>query len=279
MLVSFAELLEQAGRRRAAVAAFTAYNLEQGEAVLAAGAERGTGVMLLVSSQAFRSRLGPALVAGLRAMGERAETPCCLQLDHEPDLGRIEAALEAGVGAVMADGSKLPFDENVEFVRAAVELAERHGAGVESELGHIVGDEEMAVATGRGALTDPVEAEELADRTRAACLAVSIGNVHGRYRQPPALDWERLAAVRERVPVPLSLHGASGIPDADVRRAVAGGIAKVNVNTELRDRWFTLLAERAEALREGAQLLKLSEELTAAVQDVARAKIELFESG
>jgi tagatose 1,6-diphosphate aldolase GatY/KbaY len=183
------------------------------------------------------------------------------------------------MGAVMADGSKLPFGENVEFVAAAVRLARRHGAGVESELGRVAGDEEIAAAVARGALTDPEEAERFAERTGGACLAVSIGNVHGRYREPPALDWARLAAVRERVPAALSLHGASGIPDADVRRAVREGIAKVNVNTELRDRWFAVLEQRAAALADGAQLLRLSEELTAAVHDVVAAKIALFGAG
>ena len=279
MLVSFKELLEDARGRSAAVGAFTTYNLEQADAVLAAAAERGVGVMLLVSSQAFRSRLGVPLVAALRSVAERAETACCLQLDHETDLARIAAALEAGVGAVMADGSKLPFEENVAFVRAAVELAERHGAGVESELGHVSGDEEVAAAVARGALTDPEEAEQFVERTGAACVAVSIGNVHGRYQSPPVLDWERLAAVRERVPVELSLHGASGIPDDDVRRAVRDGIAKVNVNTELRDRWFEVLERRAAELGAGAQLLKLGEELTDAVQQVVASKIALFDGG
>lgn len=279
MLVSFGELLEDARRRRAAVGAFTAYNLEQAEAILAAGARAGAGVMLLVSSQALRSRLGPPLVAALRAVAERADAPCCLQLDHETDLGAIEAALDAGVGAVMADGSRLPFEQNVAFVRTAVDLARRHGAGVESELGHVAGDEEIAVAVARGALTDPDEAERFAARTGADCVAVSIGNVHGRYREPPALDWERLAAVRERVPAALSLHGASGIPDADVRRAVGAGIAKVNVNTELRDRWFEVLDRRAGELAAGAQLLRLGEELADAVQEVVAAKIALFEGG
>lgn len=277
MLASMSELVDAASQRGAAVGAFTVYNLETATAVLRAAETRGRGVILLVSSQAFASPLGPALVTAARALVERAEVPCCLQLDHESDLGRIEAALRAGCTGIMADGSRLPFEENVAFARAAVELAARHGATVETELGHVAGHEEVAAAAARGALTDPDEAADYVRRTSAACLAVSIGNIHGRYSGAPNLDWERLAAVREAVPVPLTLHGASGIPDADIRRAVRGGIAKINVNTELRDRLFDVLSERTAALREGAQLLALTEELTDALERVVASKLALFD--
>jgi len=277
VLVEFGSLLDEAGERDAAVGAFTVYNLEQAEAVLAAGAEAEVGVMLLISSQAFRSRLGPPLVAALRALGERASTPCCLQLDHETSLVQIDAALEAGVGAVMADGSRLPLEQNIQFVRRAVALAARHGAGVESELGRVAGDEEIAAAAARGALTDAAQAREFVQETGADCLAVSIGNVHGIYRRPPALDWKRLEAIRAAVPTALSLHGASGIPDSDVRCAIVGGVAKVNVNTELRARWFEILADRGVELADGSRLLALEEELIAAVQAVVASKLAGFE--
>jgi ketose-bisphosphate aldolase len=276
VIVSFSELLAEADGRGAAVGAFTAYNLEGAVAVLRAAEERSDGVILLVSSQAFATGGGPALVAALRAAGERAPVPCCVQLDHAEDLKMMEAALESGAGALMADGSRLPLDANAELVAAAVSIAKRFGAGVEAELGHVAGDEELATAAARGALTDPAEAADFTERTGADCLAVSIGNVHGRYARPPELDWGRLADIRRMIAVPLSLHGASGLPDADLTRAVRAGIRKVNVNTELRERWFEVLAERTGALREGAQLLALNEELIAALAQVVLAKLELL---
>jgi ketose-bisphosphate aldolase len=278
MLVGLRELLEDASARHAAVGAFTAYNAETADAVLRAAERRGCGVMLLVSSQAFRSPIGATLVAALHGAAERTTVPCCLQLDHERDLAAIEAALERGFGAVMADGSQLPLDENAAFVRAAVELAEPHGASVEAELGRVAGDEEIAAAVARGALTDPAQAESYVRDTGAACLAVSIGNVHGRYRQPPSLDWERLDRIRAAVPVPLTLHGASGIPGNDIRQAVLAGIVKINVNTELRDRFFEVLLARSPALQEGAQLLRLTEELSEALAQVVEYKLRLFGS-
>lgn len=277
MLSPFRELLDEARDRGAAVGAFTVYNAEVADAVLRTARERDRGVLLLVSSQTLRSPIARTLVPAIVGAADRARARCCVQLDHETDLERIRAALDAGFGAVMADGSKLPLADNAAFVQAAAGLAAGHGAAVEAELGHISGDEEVAAAADRGALTDPDDARELIDATGAGCLAVSIGNVHGRYRRPPVLDWERLAAIREHVSAPLSLHGASGIGDADVRRAVAAGIAKVNVNTELRDRYFEVLADRAGELRRGARLLRLAEELSAAIAEVVAAKLELFD--
>lgn len=276
MLVPFADLLADANAHGAALGAFTAYNLEEAIGVLAATEARRQPTMLLVSRQSFASRGGPALMAALVAVAQRAPIPCCVQLDHVADLELMRAALEAGAGALMADGSTLTVAENVELVRTAARIARNHGAGIEAELGHVAGDEEIAAAVRRGALTDPDQAVRFVERTGATCLAVSIGNIHGRYSQPPQLDWARLEAIHEHVPIPLSLHGASGIPDADVRQTIQRGIRKVNVNTELRDRWFEVLAERTEELRAGARLLALNEALIDAVQDVVDRKLELF---
>ena len=134
----------------------------------------------------------------------------------------------------MADGSRLPIDENAAFVRRAVEIARRHGGEVEAELGHVAGDEDVAQLAAVGALTDPAEAAAFVERTGAACLAVSIGNVHGVYRRPPALDWARLEAIRERVGAarssPTEPPGFRGGPAARGRL----GIAKVNVDASSR---------------------------------------------
>ena len=259
MIVPLGELL--AGSRSAgrAVPAFTVYDLASAAAVVEAAEERAAGLVLLVSSQSFGERSGPALVAGLRALADAAAVPACVQLDHERDIDRIDAALEAGAGAVMADGSALRYEDNVAFVTAVRGRADGHGAQVEAELGRIEGDEEVALAVAAGALTDPGQAADFMARTGAHCLAVSIGNVHGAYHEPPALDWERLAAVRAAVDTPLSLHGASGLAAADLRAAVAGGIAKVNVNTELREAWFAAVLEHAPELASGARLLQLQQ--------------------
>lgn len=271
MLARFSELLAEARARRSAVGAFTAYNLEQALGVLEAAEGRDAGVVLLVSAQSFRARSGPALLAALVAVARESAAPACVQLDHVGDLDAIERAFALGAGAVLADGSRLPFEENVALVRSAAALGE-----VECELGAIAGDEDVAAAVAAGALTDPAEAALLVERTGAACLAVSIGNVHGAYREPPRLDWERLATIRDRVEVPLSLHGASGLPDADVRRAIALGVAKVNVNTELRERYLQATAKRLPALRRGARVLELNAGQVDAVAAAVAAKLDVY---
>ena len=152
----------------------------------------------------------------------------------------IEAAFEAGAGAALADGSALPFEQNVELVARAVELARGVGAAVEAELGGISGDEDVARGRGRRRADRPRRGRRSSwQRTGAACLAVSIGNVHGIYRDPPRLDWERLEAIRSAVAAPLSLHGASGIPDGRRPPRDRGAAwRKINVNTELREAYL-----------------------------------------
>jgi tagatose 1,6-diphosphate aldolase GatY/KbaY len=276
VIVPFRELLGECRSRGAAAGAFTCYNLETATGVVAAASARASGVVLLITEQSFRAQGGDLLLAALRAVAERSPVPACVQLDHVGDLELIEAAFELGAGAVMADGSRLPLEENVELVRRAVETGRRLGGQVEAELGHVSGDEDVAGTVEVGALTDPDEAAAFVERTGTACLAVSIGNVHGRYRMAPALDWERLEAIRGRgVSAPLSLHGASGLPQADLRRAVSLGIAKVNVNTALRERYLSALAEHLPSAREGARVLQLG---LAVADDLAATAGEMFDA-
>lgn len=277
MLAPFGALVAERGRRGAAAGAFTCYDLETARGVLRAAAAVGAPVILLVSPQSFRRPGGDALLAALRAAAELAPGPACVQLDHVDDLGLVERAFELGAGAVMADGSKLPLEDNVAFVRAAAERARAAGGEVEAELGRVEGDEDVAAAAEAGLLTDPAEARAFVEQTGAACLAVSIGNVHGAYARPPALDWPRLDALREQVEVPISLHGASGLPESDVQRAIRAGVAKINVNTELRGRYLAVTAERLESVRDGSRLLELHEAQADAVAGAATAMLHAYE--
>jgi tagatose 1,6-diphosphate aldolase GatY/KbaY len=276
MLASLPSLLGEGLIQRAAIGAFTSYDLETATAVLSAAEGARVPVILLVSRDAFAGPDGRHLLAALVGAAQAARVPCCVELDHVADLELMERALELGCGAVMADGSRLGFDDNRDLVRRAVELAGRYDAHVEAELGHVAGGEDVAGAAQVGKLTDPDEAARLASETDVSCLAVSIGNVHGAYAQPPRLDWTRLEAVRSRTCVPLSLHGASGIPEADVRRAISLGVAKVNVNTELREAYLAASERHLSAVREGARLLELHARQREAVEAVAAVKLASY---
>lgn len=274
MLTPFRELLEERRSAGAAIGAFTCYDVTTALGVVRAAEARNDPVILLVSEASIAGEEGRLLAPALVAVAREARVPTCVELDHTFDRELIAAALAAGIGAVMADGSKLPLDENTALVRSVRGVAV--DAGVEAELGHVEGGEDVAAAASAGALTDPEEALAFVDATGADCLAVSIGNVHGRYATTPALDWARLAEIQRRIDVPLSLHGASGLPDADVRRAIELGVAKVNVNTEIRGRYLDELGRRLPDVRDGLRLLELQRSIVTAVADVVSAKLDLL---
>jgi tagatose 1,6-diphosphate aldolase GatY/KbaY len=267
MIASFTEVLEAARRRRCAVPAFTCYDAETAAGVLRAAA--GRPLIVLVSANLVTAPAGSLLVAALHGMASRAPSPVCLQLDHAHDLDVVRIGCALGLGAVMADGSHLPYAENVAFVLAARVIAARHGVPVEAELGHIEGDEETARPADPGELTDPAQASAFARDTGADCLAVSVGNVHGTYRGAPRLDLPRLREIAARVDVPLVLHGGSGLPGAALRAAVAAGIAKCNLNTELREAYLATTAEQLPASLDGARLLALHQAQREAVEVAA----------
>jgi tagatose 1,6-diphosphate aldolase GatY/KbaY len=279
VLAPFRDVLEERRSTGAAVGAFTCYDVTTALAVVRAAEARGAPVILLVSESSFRGREGTLLVAALLAVAAEARVRACVQLDHATDPALVEAALAARVGAVLADGSRLGFSENLDLVRSVQARAAPLGIGVEAELGHVGGGEDVAAAAAAGALTDPDEAAELVTATNIDCLAVSIGNVHGEYASPPRLDWARLTRIRERVGgVPLSLHGASGLADKDVRKAISLGVSKVNVNTELRRRYFAELEAGLPDARRGLRLLDLERAVVSSVAAAVDSKLDLLEA-
>jgi ketose-bisphosphate aldolase len=147
----------------------------------------------------------------------------------------VRECLEAGFPSVMIDGSHLPFEQNVALTRRAVELARSYGAAVEGELGALGRTDGLLGEgnNGESSLTDPSEAREFTQRTGVDALAVSVGNAHGLYRSKPDLDFGRLQEILDTVDVPVVLHGGTGIPKDQFSRAIAMGMCKVNVATEL----------------------------------------------
>ena len=275
MLTSFARLLDGIGAE-SAVAAFTVYDLESTFGVLRAASAAEAGIIVLIGEQSFTAEDGRSMAAAIRAVLERTSVPACLELDHCHDLAVMRAALEDGFGAVMADGSGLGYEQNAALVREAVALARPYGAHVEAELGRVAGNEDVASPADPGTFTDAEEAAAFVGRTGADCLAVSIGNVHGTYRRPPALDWPRLELVRASVDVPLALHGASGLQRADLAHAIRMGIGKVNVNTELRQAYLAATRAHVDGVLDGARLAALHAEQTRSVQAGAAEILRTF---
>lgn len=260
--------------RTTPVWACTAYSADTATGVLAAAEEENRDVILLVSAKMFASSRGRSLVRCLRTLADDAHVTAHVQLDHVSNTDAVAAAFAAGAHAVMADGSRMSFEENIAFVRRAVATARTHSGWVEAELGALPGDEDIATNArpSPDSHTSPRLVAEFVERSGASCLAVAFGNLHGTYAEPPRLDWDLLTELVAASAVPLSLHGASGIPADDVRRAVRAGIRKINVNTELRERCIEDLAAGLGAARRGYDVMSLMRDMSAGAADVARSK-------
>jgi ketose-bisphosphate aldolase len=272
----FASVLGRAREMGRAVGAFTCYNFEELEGVVRVAEARRALVIVLVSPASFESAGGERLVRGFRAAFTHSLVDVLIQLDHLSDLRSIERAAGCGIDAVMADGSKLSLRDNLAFTSSVVNALRDQGIGVEAELGRVEGQEDRVGEALVGAMTDPSEAGEFAQKSNVDCLAVAVGNVHGHYAGTPSLDWQRLEDMRAIVPSPLSLHGASGLPDADLRRAISSGIAKTNVNTELRAAYFRCLEEEFGSVATALDLKRLGDRLTEAVAEVVEARLDAF---
>src|SRR5918997_3851848 len=228
----FGKVLGRAREAGRAVGAFTCYDLLGFEAVVRAAESRQAPVIILVSPTSFAAEGGERLVRAFGAAAAGSSVEVLVQLDHARDERLIERAADCGVDAVMADGSKLPFAENLAFTRAVASTLRRRGVGVEAELGRVEGHEDEAGETLSGARTDPGEAGEFVEESGVDCLAIAVGNVHGHYSGTPQLDWARLEEVRASSPVALSLHGASGLPEGDLRRGGSPGGAQFQLQTQ-----------------------------------------------
>ncbi|WPD18257.1 class II fructose-bisphosphate aldolase [Thermaerobacter composti] len=240
-LVTTTSLLAAACEGKYAVLGCNVYNLETIRAVIEAAEEANAPVILQTTPATVRIAGAEELAAVVRESATKSRVPVALHLDHGKDEATILQCLRAGYTSVMYDGSRLTFEENIARTRRIVELAHAVGVPVEGELGPIGGREEGGIDV-HPIYTDPDEAARFVKITGVDSLAVAIGTVHGLYQGEPHLDFDRLRRIYERVSVPLVLHGASGLSEALVRRAVANGIRKVNVGTEVKLR-------AAEAIR------------------------------
>lgn len=237
--------LEKAFRKGRATEAFLVYNLEGARAVCRAVESEDALVILQAGSSAFRyGGRHPLAALALEASDARVG----VHLDHSRDLAEIRECLEFGYTSVMVDGSDLLFGENVALTREAVREAHGAGAWIEAELGGLGGGEDRSGQAHAGEMTDPEFAARFVEETGVDALAVAIGNVHGFTPHEVRLDLERLAKIRELVAIPLVLHGASGLPEDQIEEAIALGVAKINVNAELRQAFIVGVKDSADRL-------------------------------
>lgn len=271
MLTPMNQMVAQAIAAGHAVPAFTCYDFTTALAVVAEAEAQDRAVILNVAPKAAGSTAGLRLISALRTLGEQANVPVAIQLDHASDAQLIARAVQAGATAVLADGSAGTLEENTAFVQQVRSLI---GPDVvlEAELGALPGNEDKAFEQSASQLTDPAQAARFVQDSGAQLLAVAIGNVHGRYKGEPKIHWDVLEAIHAESPVPLVLHGASGIAPADLSRSISFGVGKVNLNTELRTATLAALAGQLDARRaDGQNILGLLGDWERAVTEVASA--------
>ena len=230
MLVTLQEIIAMAEAGNYCIPAFNVYNVETVMGVVKAAEEAKAPVIIQIYPRLINEEVGYYLAPVVLAAAKKASVPVCFHLDHGPSEVEATRALRWGATGIMLDGSTHSFEKNVEMTRHIVEVCNAIGVGVEGEIGHIgsVNDDAM------DEFTSPEEAAAFVKATGVTCLAVLIGNAHGHYKKTPKLDIERVKAIREATGgIPLVLHGGSGIPDDQVKAAIAAGIRKMNIGTDV----------------------------------------------
>ncbi|MBV2352807.1 class II fructose-bisphosphate aldolase family protein [Streptomyces sp. J2-1] len=235
-LVPTGDLVGRAAAERGCVAAFNVITLEHAEGIVTGAEAAGRPVILQISENAVRyhgGRLAPLALAA-SSMAGSAAVEVALHLDHVTDTGLLHQAADAGFSSVMFDAGALSHADNLAATASAARWA--HGAGlwIEAELGYVGGKPDSpASAHADGVRTDPAEASAYVADTGVDALAVAVGSSHAMTERSASLDHALIARLREAVPVPLVLHGSSGVPDTDLRAAVLAGMAKINIGTAL----------------------------------------------
>ncbi len=252
MYTSMKDMLLHAHKNHYAVMAINVVDMEQVKACIEAAEEEHSAVILNISPRQMKAHAYPYIMAPMvQNLAERAEVPVALNIDHGVNMEDIVTAIHCGYSSVMVDASSYDFEENIRRVSAVVALAHAKGISVEAELGH-VGVAANADGQNADLYTNVDQAEEFVNRTQCDCLAVAIGTAHGSYPKNmiPKLDFERLTELKNRLNIPLVLHGGSGAGEENIRKAVACGINKINVCTDLmnhaKDSMIKVLQEQPD---------------------------------
>ncbi|EPY2281027.1 tagatose bisphosphate family class II aldolase [Clostridium sporogenes] len=235
-ILSTREMLKKAQAGAYAIPAFNIHNLETLQVVVETAAELKSPVIIAGTPSTISDYAGPDYIAAMAEVAaEKYDIPIAIHLDHFENVEEIKKDINIGFKSCMIDASKRPFEENIKTVKEVVEYAHKYDVTVEAELGKLGGKEDDLVVSEKDAMyTNPDDAVEFVNRTGVDSLAVAIGTAHGLYKGEAKLDFDRLKEIREKVSVPLVLHGASDVPDELVKKAISLGICKVNVATDLK---------------------------------------------
>jgi fructose-bisphosphate aldolase class II len=301
VLLTNRDLLVPARKKGYAVGAFNINNLEGLLAVTEAATEEESPSIIAVTPGAIKYCGLPYLSNMVKTAAEICPMPLSLHLDHGEEFETVSECIKAGFTSVMIDGSRLKFKENIALTKRVVDIAHPKGITVEAELGRLAGVEEKTVDEKEAVLTDPNSAKEFVDRTNVDALAVAVGTSHGAYKfkAEPRLDFERLRKISMKVDLPLVLHGASsvpswiiekaskygaelkgakGIPEQHIKKAISLGIAKINIDTDLRLAFTATIREVLANSPREYDPRKILGPAKDAMKEVVRSKMRLFGS-
>ncbi len=272
MLVNLNDVLRPAQQGHYAVGLFNTTDTDMLQAAIEAAEEMrapiiiGTAEVLLPYGEL--QLIAPSVIAAAK----RARVPVVVHYDHGLTFDRCMEALRLGFSSVMYDASAKPYAQNIQETREIVRIAHAFGATVEGEIGH-VGSADGSDPAGEDRYTTLQEATDYLRDTGVDALAIAIGTAHGAYKTAPKLSFDRLAQIRAAVDAPLVLHGGSGLSDDDFRRAVQGGIAKVNIFTDL---CLAGMAAQKQAVAENRDYLSARNLKKDAIREAVMKKMALF---
>ncbi len=269
--------LKKAKEEGFALGQFNFSTVEQLKGITRA-AEEAEVPVILGTSEGESKFLGPEEAVALRDVLREKHSEIYLNLDHGKDLNWIKRVIDAGYDMVHFDGSELPLEENIKKTKEVVRLAEAEGLIVEGEVGYVGGSSKVHEGAPKGEknLTSTKNIVKFISETKVDLCAFSIGNIHGVYTRMPELDFDRLVKISESTDIGLVMHGGSGISGEDLIKAIARGVVKVNVNTELRNEWRREIERSFEKNKDSVTPYKLLKDLPEVTSKKVKEKINIF---
>lgn len=273
-LVNGFDLIEIIKERHVVAGAFNTTNLETTIGILNAVEKSGIPAFIQIAPTNIPVSGYGYIADMVERYAKTMDTPVALHLDHGKDFDSVRQAARAGFTSVMTDNAHYDYEENIQHTIEAVEFAKGYGIPVEAELGAIAGKEDDNVVEGEGK-TNPDQVLDFVSRTGVDMLAVAVGNVHG-LNLDPNIDFPLLRKIQEICPVPLVLHGASGIPDEQIAQMVDNGVIKINVASDLRTAFITSAGKSYEEDPDRFDLVNVCLDAEKAVEDVVYHKIQVM---
>ena len=283
MLVHIKELFTKPVRGKFAYPAFNTINLETTQGIIAAAEELNTPIILETSEGAIKYAGLETIFEMMASLAIKAKVPIALHMDHGKDIELLKRGVDLGYSSVMIDHSGLELAQNIKDTQEMVKFAHKEGAWVQGEIGRIRGNEDwVSVSDTESLLTEPNEAREFWEATGVDTLASSVGTIHGIIKMSGKVtahvDVERIEKIADVVPVPLVLHGASGVPDDIIRKAIEAGISIINIDTELRLGFTSELRKALEENPEEVDPRKYFAPAIAGVKESAKKKLIAFKT-